>query len=278
MPRVLTELLAWSNINCHPRHITQTVESYGVLDVLCSTALVWFSTNSTSVYEVWLSVLSPLYSRSSGLGPNSLKSTNKVLFWSSLLGKSSCLVQVTPQASQKFAITHTRKPLKKDTIPQVSTAWLEDCGNFPDQYSPSSTQPMKIKTNGTRQMTQNWCGVFQLQKSCHLEAELLDCESLTSTVKFPRIVSFYIDFERSSGRSPRAVPSKSTHKKHVSFLSKATMLARSNVYVISFLLKYNATSVWSMIRDVNCHVNSVLMKLYILNDDSLESLAALMLA
>lgn len=161
-----------------------------------SLTFVWFSTGVfSSVCIVWLFNLSSLYSRSFGFGPNSLKSTNMVLFCSSLFGISPCLEHVTPQASQKLAITHMRKPLKNDTIPEVSTAWLEDGGNFPDQYSPNSTQPMNIKTKGTRQITQSWCGVFQLQKSCHLDSELLECASEISTVTFPRIFSAQVAFE-----------------------------------------------------------------------------------
>lgn len=113
----------------------------------------WFSNRSTSVCGL-SSDLSSSNSGSFGLGPSSLKSKNMVLFSASLLFTSSCLLHVTPQASQKLAITQTRKPLKNETIPQMSTAWLEPCGKDSDQYVPKSTQPMKIKTKGTKHMAQ----------------------------------------------------------------------------------------------------------------------------
>ena len=249
-------LLAWSMWNVMIQAIgrTQKIVNYDVNGVRCSLTIVWFSAGeSSSVYIVWLFNLSSLYSRSFGLGPNSLKSTNMVLFCSSLFGKSSCLEHVTPQASQKLAITHTRKPLKNDTMPQVSTAWLEDSGNLPDQYSPKSTQPMNIKTKGRTQITHSWCGVFQLQKSCHLDSELLEWESVISTVTFSRIVSAQVAFECVFWPFTRVGPSNCSPYARV-FYQQSDVAPES-----MFTFLYNATAVWSIDPWRHCHANSVLM-------------------
>lgn len=235
------------------------IVNYDVNGVRCSLKFVWFSTGeSSSVYIVWLFSLSSLYSRSFGFGPNSLKSTNMVLFCSSLFGKSSCLEHVTPQASQKLAITHTRKPLKNDTMPQVSTTWLEDCGNFPDQYNPKSTQPMNIKTKGRRQITHSWCGVFQLQKSCHLDSEVLEWESVISTVTFSRIVSAQVAFQCVFWPFTRIVHSNCSPHARV-FYQQSDVARPKQCLRFSCLLKYNATAVWSIDPWRHCHANSVLM-------------------
>ena len=211
----------------------------------------WFSNRSTSVWGLF-SDLSSSNSGSFGLGPSSLKSRNMVLFCASLLFTSSCLLHVTPQASQKLAITQTRKPLKNETIPQVSTAWLEPFVKDPDQCSPRSTQPMKIKTKGTTQMAQSWYRVFQLQNSCHLVWETLVGDSPISTVTFSRIISLYVVFEQSSGHWNTRVSSKESKPTRVQsqpLIKATTILSPGAMFTLIVFLshtKYNTTSVWSI--------------------------------